>query len=555
VSLPRSKAWAGVASGATVFAATFAAAIDPPPVLTVSEWAEKHRMVSAESGSPYPGKWHNELVPYGVEIMDCLSFSDPCRDVVLKKSHQIAGTEFGVNLFGYTIDQQPSPIVIVLPTLDEGKKYDRVKLTPTIEATPVLRNKVRAQRSRDESGSTMSFKRFPGGYAQITGANSSTGLQMISARVLLAEEISEWPEDAGNRGDPLAQVEKRLTAWSMRGQKRYYSGTPALVGTCRISIKYEASDQRRYYVPCPHCETFQVLRFEHLNRRRDRAPFEAYFTCAANGCVIEHFEKRAMIAGGVWIKTFEDGDATPGPTIELNKLAVYRARDSEGRQPGFAIWQAYSPFTDWDSIVADQLDAQDSPFKEKTFVQQVLGEPFELSGEAPDYEKLVARREVYPLGVIPPGALVLTGMADVQGNRIEWAVYGWGIGMTGWLVDKGVVMGDPAKIETWGPMAEVVERTYEDRNGRHWPVEAFGVDAGYLSNMVYIFCRGRERVFALDGRGGHLGRAEEAKASWAEALRVNPDYSLEHHRQILPYKDPRDFDRLVEGLRKAGLPD
>ena len=451
--------------------------------------------------------------------MDCLSFTDPCREVVFKKSHQIGGTEIGVNLFGYTVDQQPSPMVIVLPTLDEGTKFDRVKLTPTIEATPALRRKVKGQRSRSESGSTMSFKRFPGGYAQVTGANSSTGLQMISARVLIAEEISEWPDDAGNRGDPLAQVEKRLTAWSMRGQKRYYSSTPALAGTCRISIKYNASDQRRYYVPCPHCETFQTLRFENLKRRRDHAPFEAYMVCAANGCVIEHFEKRAMIDAGVWIKTFDDGEATPGPVIEPDKLAGYRARESKGREPGFAIWQAYSPMTDWDSIVVSELDAKDSVHKEKTFCQQVLGEPYEEAGEAPDYDKLVLCREPYPMGIIPPGGLVLTGMADVQINRIEWGVYAWGIGMTGWLVDKGIVEGDPAKIETWGAMEDIVGRTYEDRHGTHWPVEAFGIDAGYLSNMVYLFCRGRQRVFALDGRGGHLhppiGTPRKKEVSWA----------------------------------------
>ena len=142
--------------------------------------------------------------------MDCLSFSDPCRDVTFKKSHQVGGTEIEVNLFGYVVDQRPCPAVIVLPTIEEATKYDRVKLTPTIEATPALNAKVRAQRSRDESGSTMSFKRYPGGYTQLTGANSSVGLQMISARVLIAEEISGWPQDAGNRGDPLAQVEKRL---------------------------------------------------------------------------------------------------------------------------------------------------------------------------------------------------------------------------------------------------------------------------------------------------------------------------------------------------------
>ena len=507
---PRSKAWAGIVAGGAVFARVFAPAIDPPPVLSVAEWAEASRIVSPESGSPYPGEWKNDLVPYAVEPMECLSFKDPCRDVIFKKSHQIGGTEIGVNLFGYLVDRQPCPVVIVLPTIDEAVKYDRVKLTPTIETTPALRSKVRAQRSRDESGSTMAFKRFAGGFAQLVGANSSVGLQMISARVLIAEEISGWPQDAGNRGDPLAQVEKRLTAWSLRGQKRYYSSTPDLTGSCRISAKYERSDQRRYYVPCPQCGTFQTLRFENLKWEKKRAPFGAHFVCAANGCVIEHHDKRAMVAAGAWVKTYvdddEDGEATdvPGPVIEPKDLERYRARASNGRQPGFAIWQAYSPFTDWDEIVAERLESKGDPFKEKTFTQQVLGEPYEESGEAPDFEQLVARVEPYPLGKIPPGGLVLTGMADVQINRIEWAVYAWGIGMTAWLVDKGVILGDPAQVETWAGLDKVVAREYEDWQGRRWPVEAFGVDAGYLSNMVYLFCRKRERVYALDGRGGHL---------------------------------------------------
>jgi adenylate cyclase len=53
---------------------------------------------------------------------------------------------------------------------------------------------------------------------------------------------------------------------------------------------------------------------------------------------------------------------------------------------------------------------------------------------------------------------------------------------------------------------------------------------------------------------GHLGRAEEAGILWQDALRASPGYSLEHRRRVLPYKNPADFERVVDGLRKAGLP-
>ena len=507
MSLPRPKAWRGMALGGAVFAAAFATAIDPPPVVSVAEWAEKERQVSAESGSPYPGPWSNDLAPYGVEIMECLSFSHPCREVTLKKSHQIAGTEFGVNLFGYVVDQQPSPIVIVLPTLDEAKKYDRVKLTPTIEATPALRRKVREQKSRDETGSTMSFKRFTGGFCQVTGANSSTGLQMISGRVLIAEEISEWPADAGNRGDPLAQAEKRLTAWARRGQKKYFSSTPHIKGDCRISDKYEASDQRRYYVPCPHCGAYQMLVWKQMGWRSEEAPHGAYYDCAGPGCgtEIEHYAKREMVARGQWVKTYPDDGAEPGQTIEPEDLERYRARPSKGRSPGFAIWQAYSPFVDWDDTVHDWLEAKDKPLKEKTFTQQDLGEPYEESADAPDFEKLFLRRADYKFRTIPPGGLFITAAVDVQGDRLEFAVYAWGIGLTSWLIDKGVILGDPADDPVWRELDAVLERRYEDGLGNLWPIDAFGVDAGYLSNKVYAFSRRHSpagKVFALDGRDG-----------------------------------------------------
>ena len=515
----RRSAIAGVACGFAAFLTAFAAGATPAPVKTVSEWAGESRVVSAESGSPFPGRWRNDLAPYLPEIMDCLSPSHPCRDVTFKKSHQVAGSEAGVNLFGLVVDHEPGPMLIVLPTLDEASKYNRTKLQPTIDVTPALKRKVRDEKSRSSAGSTAAYKRFAGGFCQVTGANTSSGLQMISARYLIAEEISEWPDDAGKRGDPLAMAEARTTAWSDRC-KRFYVSTPGIKGMCRISEKFEASDQRRLYVRCPYCGVWQILKFDNLKWDSETAPHGAYFECAAHGCVIEHHHKGAMVAGGKWIKTYP-GEGKPGDTIEDKDIETYRARDSAGREPGFAIWQAYSPFVSWDDTAAKWLDAKNDPHKEKVFSQQVLGEDFEESGEAPDHEKLFLRREPYKAARMPVGALVLTGMADVQGGnaaRLEWGVYAWGIGMTGWHVDGGVIPGDPTGDAVWRELAAVTERKYEDWQGNLWPIEAFGVDTGYLSHEAYNFCRRRQRTFAMDGRGGPLlpfiGTPKKVDVNW-----------------------------------------
>ncbi len=464
--------------------AAWAAGLAPDPVLTVSAWADEARYVAPES-SPYPGKWSTDLVPYLREVMDCLSLSDPSREVVFKKSAQVAGTEAGINLFGLVVARSPAPMLIVLPTGDEVKKYVRVKLQPAIEATPELRAKVREQKSRDERGSTTTFKKFPGGYCVVTGANSSAGLQMISVRVLVLEEVSEFPADVDNRGDPADLAIARTKAYSDR-RKVFWNSTPGIKGMCRVSTRYEASDRRHYHVPCPQCGARQVLEWENLRWARETAPHGAYFVCATQGCVIEAHRKAAMVAAGTWIAE------APG----------------EGREPGFHIWQAYSPFVSWDDTVAEWLKAKGDPIKEKVFTQQVLGEAYEAKGEAPDFLKLFARREEFPLGRLPAGALFTTMGVDVQADRIEWAVWGWGIGKTSWLVDRGLVEGDTAVPSTWAKLDPLIARHYEDWQGRPWPIEAVAVDSGYNTQAVYGWTRARgDRVMAVKGLPGHLAPA------------------------------------------------
>lgn len=492
----------GLAPARPIVFRALARGIKPPRRRSVAQWAAEERVVSPESGSPHPGKWSNELTPHLVEPMECCTLSDPSRSVVFKKCHQAGWTEAGVNLIGAIIVDSPAPIVVVLPTIDDMKKYVKIKLQPMIEATPTVAAKVREQKSRDEDGSTTTFKKFEGGYLQLTGANTSKGLKMISARVAILEEVTEYEADVDNQGDPVELIKKRLTTYEGR-EKIIYISTPGEKGSCRISAVYELSDQRQLYLPCPHCGVFQPLKWERL----DKDGVEPTYACAAHGCVIAHGSLRAMLRDAVWIKTYPGDEANPAPpeTIAPEHIAQWRARSSGDREPGFFFTSMTSPFRSWSAIVKTWREAKGTVAKEKDFVRQDLAEAWEDKGEAPDHAKLFEKRVPYDWRQVPKGALFLTGSADVQGNRLEWAVYAWGPAFTSWIIDKGIIEGDPEQADTWKHLDDVIERSWPDAFGRLWKVDAFGVDSGAHTQVVYRYVRHRAswgKLFALDGRHG-----------------------------------------------------
>lgn len=479
-----------------------ARAFAPRPSLTVSEWAEANRIVSAESGSRYPGPWRNERAPHLVDVMDALGPQDPCEDVVMVASAQVGKSEVGLNFSGYVVDVDPGPMITVLPSIEEASKFNKTKLQPTIDATPALQRKVLEYTDRSEQGSTVNFKRFARGFNQLTFAGSSKGLQMISARYTFGDEISEWPAEAGERGDPVAQLKKRTETYE-RDRKRLWTSTPGIAGACRISEFYEQSDQRRRFVPCPHCGAYQVLRFDRLKWQSEIWPHRAWFACAAHGCAIEATERIDMLRAGVWIPTVGEG---PGDFFEADQLEHWRERQAPARVRGFHIWKAYSLMTSWDGIVAEWLDAKDAPRLLRVFTQQVLGEAFEEKGDAPDAELLHARKVVERHRSEPGyGPLVFTGAVDVQGDRLEWAVWGWSEGLTRWLIDWGEIKGDPHQGEVWATLAaDVLRRTYSPSGGAPVGVEAWAVDSGFATQAVYNFTRARPGVYAIDGRHGRL---------------------------------------------------
>ena len=259
--------------------------LTPDPDFTVSAWADRHRILSPR-GANEAGPWRTSRTPYLQELMDALSPRHPAQRVVFMKGSQLGASESGCNWIGYVIHHAPGPMLAVQPTVELAKRFSQQRIDPLIEESPALREKVAPSRSRD-AGNTVLSKEFPGGILVMTGANSAVGLRSMPVRYLFLDEVDAYPPSADDEGDPVALAEARTRTFSWR-RKVFLASTPTIKGLSRIEREYEASDQRRYFVPCPHCGERQHLRFERLRWQKGQPETAAYICERCETPIAEH---------------------------------------------------------------------------------------------------------------------------------------------------------------------------------------------------------------------------------------------------------------------------
>ncbi len=481
--------------GADILAGAWRDGLRPDPALTVSEWADQHRILSPRA-SAEPGRYRTDRTPYLRAIMDALSPSHPARRVVVMKSAQVGFTESGNNWIGYVIHHAPGPMLAVQPTVELAKRFSRQRIDPLIAESPALRDRVRPARSRD-AGNTVLSKEFPAGLLVITGANSAVGLRSMPARYLFLDEVDAYPPSADEEGDPVALAEARTRTFSWRS-KILLGSTPTIQGISRIEREYEVSDQRRYFVPCPICGHRQWLRFERLRWEKGK-PESARYLCEACDGAIEEHHKTAMLAAGEWRAT---GQAQDPGTI------------------GFHISALYSPvgWMSWADIARMWEGAQATDEAKRSFKNSVLGETWAETGEAPDWQRLYERREPWQIGTVPSGGLFLTAGADVQKDRIEVSVWAWGRGLESWLVDHIVIDGGPEHAETWEKLSALLSRTWPHPSGLALSLAKLGIDTGYEAPAVYAWARraGHAQVAAVKGVEGFNRAAPVAGPSFVD---------------------------------------
>ncbi|WP_333779756.1 phage terminase large subunit family protein [Falsiroseomonas oryzae] len=480
----------------------------PEPALLVSEWADKHRVLGSR-GSAEPGPWRTVRTPYLREIMDALSPAQAARRVVFMKGAQVGGTECGNNWIGYVIHHAPGPMLAVQPTTELAKRFSDQRIDPLVEETPAIRERVAPARARD-TGNTLLSKEFPGGILVLTGANSAVGLRSMTARFLFLDEIDAYPGDVEGEGDPIALAEARARTFGWR-RKAFLVSTPTIAGRSRIEREDAGSDQRRFFVPCPHCGEMQWLRFERL-RWEKGDPRSARYHCETCDEPIEEHHKTAMLAGGEWRAT---------------------ATSEDPHTVGFHISALYLPvgWLSWEQIARDWEAAQGKPEDLKTFKNTVLGETWQEQGEAPDWERLVERREDFRMGMVPTGALVLTAGVDVQDDRLECDVWGWAEGYTSWLVDHVVVPGSPRERGPWDALAALLARDWPRLGGGAMRIARLCVNTG-----------GRDTAAVY----GHLRRLHDP--------RIAPTKGVDGWNRAQPVQGPTPVDALVDGRKlRRGL--
>ena len=458
----------------------------PPPDLKVDAWADRYRKLSSES-SAEAGQWRTDRVPFQREIMQVIN--DPSvEEVTFIKSAQVGATEVLLNTIGYYIDQEPSTILCIQPSLSMAQAFSKDRLAPMLRDTPNLKGKVKDPRSRDAENTTM-HKKFSGGHITLVGANSASGLASRPIRILLCDEVDRYPASAGTEGDPILLGRKRTTTFWNR--KIILTSTPTIKGLSRIERAYEESDKRVYKVPCPECNQKQELKWQQITWLENK-PETASLSCKHCGAIIPESKKQWMLLNGEW------------------------EAQAVSKKVGFHISELYSPFRTWVELVEDFLEAKKSPELLQTFINTTLGETWEEQGEEIEAEGLMAKCEQYNHEAVPEEVLAITAGVDTQNDRLEIQVIGWADNFEAWVIEYKILWGNPATKEVWQELDEFLKTVYDKENGHKLPITTTCIDSGgHHTDMVYAFCRGNNhrRIFAVKG-ASQAGKPIASKPSF-----------------------------------------
>jgi len=471
-----------------IIAKALTAGLRPILRLTVSQWSNENRILTSVSSSE-PGPYRYERTPYLREIMDCLGKTSDMQEIDFMKGAQIGATDAGNNWIGYTIDIDPGPMLLVMPTDEAIKKNSRTRITPMINSTPVLKNKIKAVGLKDAEN-TINSKSFPGGVLMMVGANSPVGLSSTPVKKLFLDEVDRFPHSAGDEGSPVDLAKARTRTFS--DKKIFKASTPTNEGESIIAAEFEKGDCRYYNVPCLTCGELFVMTFDCLTWAEGK-PETARMACPNCGGLHEERHKTLMLP--------EEGYSEAG-----RAKWIPTKTSSNPRRASFHLSSLYSPagFYSWEEAVRDFLDTENDVNKERTFINTVLGETYKVKGEVPDYENLYNRREEYPIGIAPEGTYFLTMGVDVQPDRLECEVVGWGIGRVSYSVQYTVIVGDTSKEDTWEQLRELINKQFTHADGSAMPIKLTCVDSGYNTKTVYDFCAsmGYDRVIPIKGMDG-----------------------------------------------------
>ena len=452
----------------------------PPEQLTVSEWAEKYRMLDSKS-SAMPGPWSNDITPYLTGVMDEFNNYET-EKIIFVKPTQIGGTEAMQNMIGYIVMQDPSPTMIVYPTDTLAKSVSENRLQPMLKATPEIAKKF------DENSSLLELQ-FDSMYISLTGSNSPSGLASKPIRFLMMDEVDKYPGASSKEADPIKLATERTKTF--HNKKIYITSTPTLK-TGHIWKEKEAADiEKHFFVPCPHCGEYIEFKFQNIRfpddegmSYADRAEFATY-VCQECGCLITDNDKHNMLKLGEW------------RTVRHNTKYV--------RNVAFWINTLYSPFVRWSDIAKEFLVSKDDPEDLQNFVNSWLAEAWEDTKLKTSAELVLERQTELPAYVVPQWTKLLTAGVDVQENSLYWSIRAWGE----FLTSQNIAHGQSLSFEE---IDRIMNMQYMTEEGDPMVVNLCLIDSGDQTDIVYDFCA-LHSDYALPVKGSSHAQLSHYKLS------------------------------------------
>lgn len=464
----------------------FASILAPPPALSVSEFAEKERILSVENAAK-SGRWIN--IPYQVEMQNAF---DSEKMVIFMTATQIGKTELIKNILLKAMVYETGGTTFMLPSESVATDYSKAQLEPLVRDTPKLRTLIQPAK---KDGNSQLYRKWPGGYLRLVGSNSADKLSSFPSPRLFCDELDRCSRVARNsagviEGSPVQLFLERSKNWPNRFA--LFTSTPTIQGVSAIHEWWLKSDQRIPLVPCPHCENKIFLDFLGVFNRPDWGKF----VWIGKDTDEPQEPDTVVFECGKCHRSFDDTTRHAW----LPKLSWHKQRP-EAKIAGFHINAFYSPWTAWSELVEKYVSSGSSPLKRMTFWNTTGGWPFSFDAiKTPAWQEIASRKAEYKRHEVPNEVTVLLAGCDVQLDRLECSVWGF-YKKQAYLITHEVFAGNTSNIdaECWEELDAFIHKTWSKINGYKIRIHRCAIDAHYNTNQVAHFARMRKRIIPVTG--------------------------------------------------------
>lgn len=472
---------------------------EPPQRL--GDWARDHFRLAGES-SHQKGAW--TPWPFQIGWMDAFS-NDDIEHCDVQKSKRVGYTKTVAAFVAYNIAHRRRKQAVYQPTDDDRDSFVKSEIEPVLTGVRAVR--AARKQARGRRADTIGYKQFRDSVAHFLGGKAARAYRRITVAVVMLDEWSGFDQVIEKSSDPGTLARGRLEG---APYPKFIGGsTPRVKGQCHVErSRLAAAADMRYCIRCPHCGEEHPLawggkKMPHGMKWDRGNPLSVRHVCPHCGAEIRQADYLANW-DGAWV-CHRTG-------LRYGADRVWRdAAGAKVRPPkhvAFQVWAAYSPQRDWSDIIDEFEKAllaaeMGNLAPMQGFVNETLGETWELPGDRADEHELQKRVELFPLCTVPAGALVLTAGVDLQGNRWEIGVWGWARGLESWTIDHHVIEGNPQSEEDWEEVATYLRRRYAlaGRAGT-LGIEAITLDANFQTQAALNFVRLQQRqIRIMAGRG------------------------------------------------------